>query len=385
MSTEQRLWAPFEDVRTPLHARALVVEQDGRRLALVSMDLLGLSDLSVGGYAAFKARIAAAAGDVVSPEKLILTSTHTHAAPSSLGLTDLYQTPQFEKWLEMLVQQIGSAIRQAAAARVACTLGTASAEVEGLGVYRRFHTTDGIALSHPPPPPETIISRQGPVDNTIRLVAFCDASDRPVALLVNATCHPVYEMCIPHVSADYPGEMSLLLEQHFPGATALFLNGAAGNINPPTVSSGAQEAARHGRRLAETVKELLKSLHFSEDNAVNLARRNVPLPARTITGEPSPVALRAELAALRIGDTAFLFIPGEPFVETGLAVHEASPFRSTFVAGYAEDWIGYIPTDQALDEGGYETGPGAWSRVGYGGELLIRETAIDLLRELNSN
>jgi len=88
------------------------------------------------------------------------------------------------------------------------------------------------------------------------------------------------------------------------------------------------------------------------------------------------------LAALRIGEAAFCFIPGEPFAETGLAIRARSPFLSTFVVGYAEGSIGYIPTDEAYREGGYETGPGAWSRLALGCEGVIRSKAVELLDKL---
>ena len=382
MSSVERLWAPFQGVRTPLYARTVVMEAGGRRVALSSLELLGLSDLTVSGYPAFKARICAASGGVVAPKDLILTSTHTHAAPSSLGLTDLYQTLQFRVWLDEVVEKIGQSIQRAAEAAVPCRLAVASEEVDGLAVYRRIKTADGIVLSHPPPPPDVVIARDGPVDNTVRLAAFLAADDQPVALLVNATCHPVYEMCIPNISSDYPGAMSATLESLLPGATALFLNGAAGNINPPTVSSGAEEAIRHGQRLAGVVEALLSDLRPVDGFDIRTGRRQLELPARTLSGMPDACSLRVELACMRVGDAGFLFIPGEPFVETGLAVHAASPCKSTFVAGYAEDWIGYIPTDRALVEGGYETGPGAWSRVGRGAEEMVRLAGLDLLQTL---
>ena len=379
MSSMERAWAPFESVRTPLFARAVTIAHDDRRVALISLELLGLSELSVGGYAGFKERIAAATEHAISADNIVLTSTHTHSAPSSLGLTDLYRTPQFRAWFDALVQAIAAALRQAVAAETPCRLATGQVEVDGLATYRRIRTVDGVVLNNVPPPPEKVISSAGPVDKSVRVAALLDARDRPVALLVNAACHPVYEMCIPRVSGDYPGEMSRSLESSHPGATALFLNGAAGNINPPSVSSGAGEAIRHGERLAAAVDGLLGNLRPVAGDALRLARRRLQLPARTVAGDPSPEPLPAEIAALRLGDAAFLFLPGEPFVETGLALYEASPFHDTFIVGYAEDWIGYIPTDQALDEGGYETGPGAWSRVGYGGEGMVRQAGIDLL------
>ena len=75
-------------------------------------------------------------------------------------------------------------------------------------------------------------------------------------------------------------------------------------------------------------------------------------------------------------------LPGEPFVEIGLAVTAASPFPVTAVVGYAEEYIGYIPTDRAFDNRGYETGPGRWSRCAAGAEAAMRGAAIELLRDL---
>ena len=86
MSTGRRLWQPFEGVRMPLEARALVVERHGLRLAVVSLDLLGLGDEAVGGMTQFKKRIAADSGRTVEADRIVLCSTHTHSAPSSLGV-----------------------------------------------------------------------------------------------------------------------------------------------------------------------------------------------------------------------------------------------------------------------------------------------------------
>jgi hypothetical protein len=176
--------------------------------------------------------------------------------------------------------------------------------------------------------------------------------------------------------------MSRELEQRHASAVALLLNGAAGNINPPTVSGGAADAERHGKRLARVVDEALARLQPLETEALLLKRRPVTLPARTRTGRPAAKPLKTEIAALRLGEVAFLFVPGELFVEIGLAIRHESPHRHTFVVGYAEDAIGYIPTDQAFAEGGYELGPGPWAKVGVGSETIIQQAAAALLEEV---
>ncbi len=62
-----------------------------------------------------------------------------------------------------------------------------------------------------------------------------------------------------------------------------------------------------------------------------------------------------EVQTLRLGDIAIVGIPGEVFVEIGLGIKKGSPFEHTFVAGYTNGCIGYMPTKEAFQEGGYET------------------------------
>ena len=60
------------------------------------------------------------------------------------------------------------------------------------------------------------------------------------------------------------------------------------------------------------------------------------------------------MQAIALGNTALVTTPGETFIEIGQAIKTASPFEHTFVAGYTNGVIGYLPTARAFDEGGYE-------------------------------
>ena len=72
-------------------------------------------------------------------------------------------------------------------------------------------------------------------------------------------------------------------------------------------------------------------------------------------------------------------LPGEVFVDLGLAIKRASPFKTTLVIELCQDAPGYIPTKKAFAEGSYET---VNSRVAPGGGEKMVETAIRLLKEL---
>ena len=384
MSSGRRLWKPFDGVRLPLHARAVVLQNTDRRIAVVSLDLLGLDGKAVGGMKRFKDQVAEAAGPMAAGrmlkgDDLILASTHTHSAPASLGLTDLVHTKQFKSWVGFLARRIGAAIGGAAGSMRPCRLVAGSRSVPGLSLNRRIKTTRGVVPSRPTLPPEIVIGPEGPSDDTVQIAALVDGSGSPVAVLVCAACHPIHEMCIPQVSPDFPGQMSLELARRHAGLVALYLNGAAGNMNPPDVSRGAAHARRHGQRLAALADEALGELRPVDGDRLALSWRTVRLPARDVGGRPLAEPLEAKIGAVRLGEAALLLLPGEPFIETALAIRKSSPWGFTMVVGYAEGYIGYIPTDRAFDNGGYETRPGAWSRVARGSEPIVRREALKLL------
>ena len=381
MSSRQQRWEPFKSIRLPLYARAIALQRDAVTVVLVSLDLLGLAGSALGGWSRFQRRIRSAARNSVKPGNLILACTHTHTAPETLALTDLPKEPAFKKWVEFLVRQAGAAIRQAFKNLRPCRCEVGCAEAS-LGIYRRILTTRGVVLSNETPDSGIVIPREMPVDDRVNVAALMDGSKQTVALLVNATCHPIHEMCMPQVSPDYPGEMSVALERRHPGAVALFFNGAAGNINPPISCGGPTNARQHGLALASVAEKAFRNSSMIDANALMLRRRSLLLPARQLNGHPAKRPVRAEMAALRIGDAALLFLPGEPFVETALAIRRQSPFRHLFIIGYAGNTIGYIPTNQAFDEGGYEIGPGEWSYLARGSEPILRKTAITLLKGL---
>jgi hypothetical protein len=83
--------------------------------------------------------------------------------------------------------------------------------------------------------------------------------------------------------------------------------------------------------------------------------------------------MATNLSLIALSDIALVGIPGEPFVEFGLALKRNPSFAHTFVAGYCNDLIGYIPTREAYAEGGYEVDT---ARVAAGSGEMIAEIAL---------
>ena len=90
-----------------------------------------------------------------------------------------------------------------------------------------------------------------------------------------------------------------------------------------------------------------------------------------------PEARPTTIGLVTIGELGLVAMPGEVFVEHGLRLKEHSPHRLTAVIGLANDHLGYLPTRQAFELGGYETwrSPTSWTRPGTGEELV--ETVLD--------
>jgi hypothetical protein len=79
---------------------------------------------------------------------------------------------------------------------------------------------------------------------------------------------------------------------------------------------------------------------------------------------------------------ALVSVPGEPFMETAVAIAAQSPFTHTLLSGYSNGGFGYIPTRQAFAEGGYETE--ATPFLESAAEVLTEE-AVRLLNEISSD
>jgi hypothetical protein len=88
------------------------------------------------------------------------------------------------------------------------------------------------------------------------------------------------------------------------------------------------------------------------------------------------------MQALRIGELAIVALPCEVFAETGLAIKQRSPLKSTFTIELANGYHGYLPTPEQHALGGYETWPARSSHLEIQAEPKIRAEALRLLNEI---
>lgn len=397
--------APFQRVHDDLFARALVLEHGQQSMAILSVDSIGFDNCILGERRNFtqewRRKVADRTG--LKPDHLMLAATHTHAAPETIGLTPIRQLPGVAQWLETYLQKLADAVVEAWQNRVPVRAFYGIKEVCGIERYRRIVLNNGKLSVHGPVPPQAQVHVPWQLDESLTAVSFERLDGGLHAALLNYTAHPVISMLLPEVSADYPGAATAVVEQQFSNSVCLFTNGAAGNINTIKVSTNFDDVAGIGQNLGRaavaTIQESLAGQPFKTSGtnirSDRIALRPRPCPsvvdaekianqtALNRDGTVTRLALklaegppRGELQAMRLGPLRWVSFPGEPFVETGLALKQAG---ANFVVGYANGYLGYFPIHRAYGEGGYEVMPGAWSRVAPGSAEYLETRAKHLL------
>lgn len=347
-------------VHDPLKAQALVLEYGDRRAALVTLDVMAVSRGFTG-----ELRRDLAALLRTSPDAILICASHTHSGPRGLQDWSPIGAAVLDRQLAASVQaRVRQAVEQARDRRHPAQLRSAVGDVSGIGGDRNR--------------PERR------VDTRVSVLAFEGADEEPTAILFHYACHPtVLSAENLEYSADFPGAARRRLRERYPTAVCSFVNGAAGNVSTRFYrrSQSFGEVERLGRLLGNRVFELVAQASASAP-ALHWICESLPLPLRvfpvearqvettgnaridTVRAEGATIEARlqralqgresqqAEVCALQIGPWTLLTVPGEAFNDLAGALRNVSP--GALVAGYANDYLGYFPTQASIDDATYE-------------------------------
>ena len=398
-----------EGIHDDLFARSLVLSDEKAAFALVSVDLLALPSEFVK-----RVRVGIQRKTGISAAAVMIASTHTHAGPVTITTFFNPEESVDAAYMDSLAEAVEQSVTNAWRARFSARVGVGVAEVDGVGVNRRS--------------PD-----QRPIDEQVGIIKVDDFNGRTRAVLINYSCHPT--VLGPDnllVTGDFPNFAIEQIERNIgPDGFAMFVNGTQGNISMGhsselsaigviTPGRTFERAAELGHLLADAtlvalpdiatsdapsltaltipvnlplknyppLEEAIKSLRDADDLLARLTAEGAPpeqiMPAKTqrlyasITNFYAREALALpdghlpiELQGFRLGDAAFVAIPGEVFVEIGLTLKRQSP-HMTFVFGIANGYIGYVPTREAYAAGGYEV---VSSKCQPGADVLVEKVA----------
>lgn len=391
-SSGKGTYAPFDAVRDDLSARALVLDDGGAALAVLAVDSIGYDNCILGPGRDFTAelrrRIASATG--LRPERIMLCATHSHSTPETIGLTPVRTVDGVSEWIERHLEQLAATVTDAWRLRAPARIRASEGRLEGIARYRRIRLKNGRESRRGPLPRPEDVAVPWELDEQLSVLGVERADGAPLAVLMNFTAHPIITSPLPQVSADFPGVACSMIEREMPGAVCLFLQGAAGNVNPLCIGGVDEDLQRIGGRLGRSALKLVKQAPLLPSHSIAHRSIKVRLEPRDVpSGDDRALqrmrqklaedTLVVEVQAMRVGPVSWVSLPGEAFVETGLALKKAG---ASFVVGYANGWHGYFPIRRAYPEGGYEVNPGVWSRVAAGSAERLEAAGIELVKQL---
>lgn len=410
----------MDGVHDVLYAKALVVEQDGHRAALVVCDLISMPR----GVTEEARKLIEQNDPGLPAERVMVSATHSHTGPvlpsgsSRDPADDGNGADKARQYVATLPERIADAVRQATGKLAPAKASVGHGYEDRLSFNRRFFMKDGTVGWNPGKLNPNIVAPAGPIDPDVPVVYFESHDGKPIATYVNFAMHLDTTGGL-RASADYPFTLAKLLGQlKGPDMLTLFATGCCGDINHIDVKSktpqqGYDEAARIGTILAgevlKTYARLKPVATSSPQGKSELVKLDLPeikpgeveqaRKVATTFGKNKPTfleqvqaykvldvarregkPLEAEVQIITLGDDlAFVALPGEIFVELGLAVKQQSPYPNTIIAELANGSVGYVPTFKAYAQGNYEV---VSARCAAGSGEKLAETAVRLLKEL---
>jgi neutral ceramidase len=281
-------------IERPLTATTLILSTETARIAIVACDLIFIQNPAVDQI---RRGIAEAIG--TTPDCVLINCSHTHCGPTLPGFTfesegqRAMQGVYLDHLRNVLAGCARGASRNLRPARVGFALGSAR-----IGINRREKDVDGkVVLGENP---------DGLLDQDVPVVRVDDAEGRPLAVLFSYACHTVTmgPKCL-KLSPDFAGPARQLIEDAT-GATALFVQGAAGNINPISGIGATEDDTDNMNRVGQTLgAEALKAMlsirtHQKRGSRVVFASlsRNFTYPYVPVEDTDSEIAAAGEIVDL---------------------------------------------------------------------------------------
>jgi hypothetical protein len=338
---------PAEGKVQELYAKALALEDvAGKRFVFVTLDLIGiLPRLRM----RMEEKVQNAYG--LPPESILLNASHTHSGPEyRVEKGREKEAQEYTAFLEeRMMKVIGDAITDLKPAAVSWSRSRC-----GFAMNRRLPSPTGYQNSPNP---------DGPVDHEVPVLQVVSPEGQARAVLFGYACHNTclgeFQYC-----GDYAGYAQEYLQENRPGFVALFMNGCSGDQNPYPRRGGVVPgltaldlAKMHGRSLSNAVEVAMQVPKRVVGGPIRAAYEKVSLdyaPEKKRAPHLYPVQVARFGEALTV-----VALGSETTVDYSIRLkRELSKDSATWVAGYSNDYTGYVPSLRVLKEGGYEAQAG---------------------------
>jgi len=373
---------PSQGVHDNLYAKTIYIESNKEKVVLVSLDLVGLPLNIVD-------KIRKAVKEDVNLDNIVIACTHTHSGPNTISFLN---TKIDDNWFSLLPNKIVNLIKSSIKKKEQAKIGFKKVNVFGIGKNRRGNKEE--------------------VDPELGIIKVQDLKDRVKVIFLNFSCHATTILDENNllISADYPAYIYKSLSEVYPEAIILFTNGAAGDINIGYSADDSalgekmdirtfENAEKIGKRICNKVISVMNDIPINNKELLVYKKKVIKLPFKTqlpqkheleeqikkrqdsiintiVKSKKKKLQIRqiydeiilekmksqynnggflnTEIDILRVNDAILVTVPGELFCKLGLKIKKMLSPKIAMIVGYANDYIGYIPTKEAFSQGGYE-------------------------------
>ncbi len=420
-----------EKVSDRLHARCLVLDDGTNKIAIAVVD-----NCMIPRDLLDEAKRLASEATGIRTERMLISATHTHSAPSVHGCLG---SDKDEAYSAFLPAQIAKGIAQAHENLQPARIGWAVGKDPNNVFIRRFRMKPGtantarftgqendIAQMNPGYANPNAVERIGVPDDDVSVVSIQTRDGRTLALLGNYSTHYAGYGATP-VSADYFGIYCSVIAETIGGKSdkgpafmAMLTNGTSGDTNChdfTRTSAREFDCTSVAKDVAAATMEAYKSIEYfdwvplvMEEKLLTLGVR---MPSEAEVAEAKkylaqfegrkpqlldevyareavllsqmPHTRELKLQAIRLGDLGITAIPNEVYSITGLTIKKESPLKTTFTIELANGCEGYIPPPDQHKLGGYTTWRARTSCLEVDAEPKIRECVMGLLKKVSTS
>jgi len=367
--------APFDGIHgnDKLYVRCLAFSDGSSKVLFVEGDVILIQDTDE-----FRRRISTATGVPVA--NILMGDAHNHSAPSPGAKGTNEWERQFSAALVSTAQQ---ALANLQPVRIAAGDGHSRIAMNRRQVQTRdrdsrltfdencssqsfgkYKTDNPVTLHEFAGVMRLGANPTGPIDDAVQVVRIDTMAGKPLAVMIHYACHGTsLGGRNAKLSAEWMGRMQTYVEAHMGAGGTMFVQGAAGDINPRVVGGldGNPDDIHVTWALGEEIgREVVRVYDGLKPAPLNAsieivgAQLSLPRAYRDLMEDFHNTVVPAPTTAVRIGDLMWVSFPGEMFHAIGQKVKAACPASHAFLMGYTNGYIGYFPEQSAYAEGGYE-------------------------------
>ncbi len=409
---------PARRIVTPLHARALVLDNGRERIAFVVCDCTIIYRDVVD-----KAKRLVRERTGLPPERFVLASTHSHAAPRVGLATSELDLQYYDLFCRGIADAVETAIENLAPAKVGWGVGS---KPDFVRCRRDLLEPGTLAMDPFGEQNDRAVMRggnkvtrpAGPADPQVGVLSVQHADGRPLAVLASYPVHYVTGDKRGDVTADYWGHfadrLATLMEtdKADPPFVGIMARSPGGDIAP--YRGGYEGMKELGDALAKEAFRVCRQIDYRDHVPLGVRQSTIEVEVRrpdaeriewanavlagtwngkglrnskvyaqqTLELAQFPATVPVCLQAFRIGELGITTVPCELFASTGLAIRKDSPLRPYFNIDMANGFWCYLPPPEQHKLGGYTTWPATSSCLEVDAEPKIRRELLRLLREV---